>query len=204
MVPLKQIFETRLAVPVSIDTDVNTALLAELSSGIARDCNTAAYVTVGTGIGAGISANGRLIGAPAHPEFGHIYLKRAPADAEFKGICSFHDDCLEGLASARAFESKYGDPRLLSAQHPGWRVEAIYLAQACIVLNSTFRPDRIILGGGLMQAVHLIQLVREEFDVLNANYLSDVSTEDLIVRPHFGDDAGLVGAILKARNAVWS
>lgn len=201
---LKSFFETVLSIPVSIDTDVNGALLAEMEWGASKATKSAAYITIGTGIGAGIFANGALVGKPAHPEFGHIRLKRHNADLNFKGMCSIHGDCLEGLASATALTRRYGDPKALSADHIGWEIEAFYLAQACNVLSLTLRPNKIILGGGLMLAPHLLVKVREQYADLINNYLGQ-SREDidtLIVTPGLGDDAGLYGGVCLAKNSV--
>lgn len=201
MVPLKSRFERALNVPVAIDTDVNAALRAEMSSGAARHCFDAAYITVGTGIGAGICLGGQFAGAPTHPELGHILVKRHAEDLDFNGVCPFHGDCLEGLASAYAFETRYGDPRTLSLDHIGWRIEAYYLAQACINLVMFGRLKKIVLGGGLMRAEHLLPLVKTEFHSLNADYLpiDEGMVDELIQRSGHGDEAGLVGALCLAR-----
>ena len=196
--PIKRHFESRLKVEVEIDTDVNGALLGEQTFGAARDCNSSAYITVGTGIGAGIYANGGLIGRPSHPEFGHISVRRPKEDEHFVSECPFHTDCLEGLASARAFEWRFGPARKLPENHKGWMLEADYLAQACRSLYLSFRPDRISLGGGLMQAKGLLEKVRLEL-IRQMDGYADV-TEDLVrqivTRPGLGDQAGLTGAAL--------
>jgi fructokinase len=201
-VNLKAEFERRLSLPVNIDTDVNGALLAEMKWGAARECHSAAYVTIGTGIGAGIYANGDLLGKPHHPEFGHISVRRHILDRDFKGLCPFHTDCLEGLASAKALTHRFGDPKALSIYHKGWNIIANYLAQACMSLTLTARPERIILGGGLMLAPHLIGAVRKEFFSLMNGYLNQ-SLDDvnaLIVLPVLGDDAGLWGGVKLAKD----
>ena len=197
MTPIRTTFERELQIPVSIDTDVNAALRAELASGAAKGVRSAAYITVGTGIGAGISIDGAIVSNPKHPEFGHITMRRHPLDSDFEGVCPFHADCLEGLASAAAFEARHGDARSLPVNHIGWGIEANYLAQACMSLVATLRLERIILGGGLMQAANLISLVRAEFIDLNADYLPISKTEvsALISLPGHGADAGVRGAI---------
>lgn len=200
---LKADFENLLGVPVSIDTDVNGALLAEMETGAATGVQSAAYVTIGTGIGAGIFSGGALVGRPHHPEFGHIRIARH-ADDTFEGACQFHGDCLEGLASAPAFTVRYGDPVTLPADHKGWLVEAYYLAQACWALSLTFRPERIMLGGGLMLAPHLLGMVRAAYFDLAAGYLGEdrQATDAMIVRPAHGDDAGLLGGLHLARKGL--
>lgn len=192
---LKRAFEAALKIPVSLETDVNGALLAEMKWGSAEGCDSAAYVTIGTGIGAGLFINGRLVGRPSHPEFGHIRLKKHPADRDFDGACSFHGECLEGLASATALTRRFGDPTVLPAGHVGWEMEAYYLAQACLTLYLTARVERIILGGGLMLASHLLESVRAQFGDLLSGYLqmSEAKIDEIIVTPKLEDDAGLFG-----------
>ena len=201
---LKTYFESELSMPVAVDTDVNGALLAEMMWGAGQGARTAAYMTIGTGIGAGLFANGSLIGKPSHPEFGHIRLKRHRDDKDFMGVCSIHGDCLEGLASATALTKRFGNPLELPHDHIGWEIEAFYLAQACNVLALALRPEKIILGGGLMLAPHLLDSVKTEYATLINGYL-DQSPEDidkLIVTPGLGDDAGLYGGAYLARSLV--
>jgi len=195
-------FANTLGLPVTVDTDVNGALLAEMKQGAAKGCASTAYVTVGTGIGAGLFANGGFLGRPSHPEFGHIALRRHPGDENFESVCPFQDDCLEGLASVRAIRARAGPPEDLPADHPVWNIAADYLAQAARALTLTFRPERIILGGGLMLAVHLISRIREAFDQQMGGYLEDAPSAGLITTPGLGDEAGLIGAILLGQQGV--
>ncbi len=196
---LKVYFEQALsvseAIPVAINSDVNGALLAEMAWGAAQKCDSAAYMTIGTGIGAGIFANGDLVGRPTHPEFGHIRIQRHSKDTDFSGVCTFHGDCLEGLASATALTRRFGDPRALEQGHIAWEIEAFYLAQACLSLSLAIRPQRITLGGGVMLAPHLISQVRQQYATLLTGYLAQSEAEiaQLIVTPGLGDDAGIFG-----------
>jgi fructokinase len=203
---LRGAFVQTLGAPLAIDTDVNGALLAELTheQGAARGCQSAAYITIGTGIGAGLLANGAMLGRPSHPEFGHIAVRRHALDAGFDGVCPFHGDCLEGMASASAMRARWGDPAGMAPDHPGWEVIADYLAQACRSLTLTLRPQRIVLGGGVMLAPHLIGRVREAYDRQMAGYLgkAEPDTAHLITTPGLGDDAGLMGALELARRAA--
>lgn len=193
---LRTHFAETLSLPVTVDTDVNGALFAEMKQGAAEGCASAAYVTVGTGIGAGLFANGGFLGRPSHPEFGHIALRRHANDGDFKSVCPFHDDCLEGLASVRAIRARAGAPEDLPADHPVWDIAADYLAQAARALTLTFRPERIIFGGGLMLAPHLISRIRKSFDEQMGGYLEHATSSELITTPGLGDNAGLIGAIL--------
>mgnify|MGYP002629233336 CR=1 FL=1 len=197
---LTAFFGHALGVHPVVDTDVNGALLAEMTKGAARGARSAAYITIGTGIGAGIHVNGGFAGQPVHPEFGHIPLRRHPDDQAFAGICPFHGDCLEGLASVTAMRARWGEPKDLPADHAGWAIIADYLAQACQVLTLTLRLEKIILGGGLMLAPRLLGRVRRTFDTQMAGYLGTHGQpgEALIDTPGLGDDAGLIGALLLA------
>ncbi len=189
-----------LGVPVALDTDVNAALLAEMAWGAARGASSAAYVTIGTGIGAGVFANGGLIGKPRHPEFGHIRVARHPEDHAFSGVCALHGDCLEGLASAVALTARFGDPRALGPEHPAWAIEGRYLGQACLALSLAFRPQKIVLGGGLMLADALLDATRASYGALMAGYLEETAADidALIVRPGLGDEAGMRGGLALA------
>lgn len=195
---LKSYFTEKLTLDLIVDTDVNGALLAEMSRGAARGAKSAAYITVGTGIGAGLFTNDDFAGKPAHPEFGHIPLRRHAEDLAFDGVCPFHGDCLEGLASASAIRARWGEPSELPEDHLGWPIVADYLAQACRTLTLTLRLERIIIGGGLMLAPHLLGRVQASYDAQMSGYLGDKAppASQLIKTPGLGDDAGLVGAVL--------
>jgi fructokinase len=199
---LKHSFEQTLEIPVVIDTDVNGALLAEMAWGNAKGCAAAAYMTVGTGIGAGLMCNGQLIGKPSHPEFGHIRVERHPYDQSFEGVCPFHGDCLEGLASGPSIWARYGDPQSLPEDHVIWDILARYLAQACITLSLTLRADVIVLGGGLMQSESLILKIRKQYLTQINQYLGQnkADIDRLIVPPGLGHKAGSWGGIWLAQS----
>lgn len=194
-VPLRQRFASLLPVPVRLDTDVNAALEAEMSRGAARGAESAAYITVGTGIGGGICAKDRFAGRPAHPEIGHIRVRRHPDDHDFAGTCPFHGDCLEGMASGPAVAARFGDPARLPPDDPRWEIPAFYLAQLSVALVLFFRPRRIVFGGGLLTEDGLIDRIRVNHDSLIAGYVSDAGSEELIVKASLGQDAGLYGAL---------
>ena len=198
---LRSYFKSRLNIPVAIDTDVNGALEGEKSWGAAIGVDSAAYVTIGTGIGAGFFVSDKYLGYPTHSEFGHIPLSRHKMD-EFEGLCPFHGDCLEGMASAKALSARFGPTKEIEQTHFAWDLEAFYLAQACISIYLTVRPERIILGGGIMLAAGLLDKVRTAFVARINGYTGITNKEisDLIVTPGLGDNAGVLGAARLAMN----
>lgn len=195
--PLRRALAEGLGCAVSVDTDVNGALAAEMASGAATDARSAAYITVGTGIGAGIFAGGGFVGRPSHPEFGHIPIRRHPLDTGFAGVCPFHGDCLEGMASGTALTARHADPASLGETAPVWTAIADYLGQACLVLRLTFGIERIVFGGGVMMAPGLLSKVRTAYGAAMNGYLPDPAggAPSLIQAAAHGEDAGLQGAL---------
>jgi fructokinase len=182
-------FASALGVPVGFDTDVNAAALGEHRWGAAAGLDTFVYITVGTGIGGGGMVGGRLLHGLVHPEFGHM---RVPHDWErdpFPGICPYHGDCLEGLASG---------PAMRARPEPSLELEAEYLALGVINVVSVLSPQRVIVGGGVMNEPGLLDLVGSRLQGLAARYV------DLpeLVPPALGDRAGVLGALELARLAL--
>lgn len=189
--PLKSAFDC----PVVIDTDVNGAALAEWRWGAGTGCLSSLYLTVGTGIGGAAVVDGKLLHGLTHPEMGHIKIPRHADDAGFAGICPFHGDCLEGLASGPAVIARWGASLSeLAADHPGHRIIAWYLAQAICSFQAIMAPGRIIMGGGVMGTPGLIELVRREAAATGGGYfVGDI--DSIVVPPGLGDMAGLKGAL---------
>jgi fructokinase len=191
----------RLAVSVAFDTDVNAAALGEHRWGAARGLDTFCYVTVGTGIGGGAVAGGKLIHGFQHPEFGHL---RIPHDRErdpFPGVCPYHGDCWEGLASGPAVEARWGRPASeLGADHAAWQLEAHYLALGIVSAICILSPERIVLGGGVMNAPGLLELVRGEIRSLLNGYIANaaLAADGYVTLPALGSRAGVLGAIALA------
>ncbi len=192
-----------LDVPVGFDTDVNAAALGENRWGAARGLETFIYLTIGTGIGGGGMVNGRLMHGLVHPEMGHI---RIPHDRErdpFPGICPYHGDCLEGLASGPAIEGRWGARgETLRQDHSAWDLEASYLAQAVANLICTLSPERVVVGGGVMQQPRLLPQIQQEVQELLNDYIKAPAIahdiERYIVAPALGKQAGVLGAIALA------
>jgi fructokinase len=196
-----------LAVPVAFDTDVNAAALGEGHYGAAQGLDTFLYLTVGTGIGGGGVAGGRVLHGLVHPEMGHVRVPHDLSADPFPGTCPFHGDCLEGLASGPAMEARWGRPAdALPPDHPGWALEARYLALALHGFVCTLSPRRIVIGGGVMEQPHLLPRTRLELGrLLNGYVQSPVLTGDLahyVVAPALGRRAGVIGALWMAERAV--
>ena len=156
--------ERRFGVPVGFDTDVNGAALAEGRWGAAVGMTDYAYVTVGTGVGVGSIVRGRPIFGLNHTELGHIRVVRKAGD-QFPGVCPFHGDCIEGLASGPAIEARAGVPAVqLAPDHPAWDFVAHGLGQLMHTMVLTTAPARIFLGGGVMGQVHLFERIRQELE----------------------------------------
>jgi fructokinase len=184
-----------LAIPVAFDTDVNAAALAESRWGAARGLRNFVYVTVGTGIGGGALVDGRLLHGRLHPEMGHIRIPHDHARDPFAGNCPYHGDCLEGLAAAPAIEARWGMPgHLLPDGHAAWDLEAEYLAHGIVNWTSILSPERIVLGGGVMQREELFPKLGARVAELLNKYLESPE----IVPPRLGGRAGVLGAIALA------
>ncbi|NUR77500.1 MAG: ROK family protein [Thermoleophilia bacterium] len=181
-----------LQVPVAFDTDVNAAALGEGRWGAAEGLHTFWYITVGTGIGGGLVADGRLVHGVVHPEIGHMRIPHDPARDPFAGVCPFHGDCFEGLASGNAIRARWGSPgEELAADARVWELEAEYLAYGVVNVVCAASPQCVILGGGVMKEPALLPLVRARVRELLAGYVS----EPEIVLPALGDRSGVLGAI---------
>lgn len=192
-----------LAVPIGFDTDVNGAALGEHCWGAAQGLDTFLYLTVGTGLGGGGMMNGKLMHGLLHPEMGHMLLPHNLDQDPFGGACPFHQDCLEGLASGVAIEQRWGQKgNRLPPDHPAWVLEAHYLALGLVNLILICSPQRIILGGGVMDQTQLFPLIRTKVQASLKSYVKMPAIlntiETYIVPPHLGNQAGILGAIALA------
>ena len=196
----------KLGVPVGFDTDVNGAAMAEGRWGAAQGLDDFAYVTVGTGIGVGSIVRGRPIFGMNHTELGHIRVVRKAGD-KFAGVCSFHGDCIEGLASGPAVEARAGQPASqLPPDHPAWDYVAHGLGQLMHTMVLTTAPQRIFLGGGVMSAqTHLFERIRDELRRSLNHYVEGTELEGglahYIVTPGLGTMSGPLGALALAADA---
>lgn len=190
-------------VPITFDTDVNGAALGELRWGAAKGLNSCLYLTVGTGVGGGAIVHGKRVHGLLHPEMGHLMLPRAEGDM-FEGHCPYHKTCLEGMATGPALKARWGVPaETLPQDHQAWVFEAHYLAMALVNYILTLSPERIILGGGVMEQKHLFPMIRSRVQHTLNNYISSPAIMEnidaYIVPPSLGSNAGVLGAIALAQ-----
>ena len=200
-----------LDLPVGLDTDVNGAALGEYSWGAAQGCDPTVYLTVGTGIGGGAVVGGQPLHGLLHPEMGHVRVPRARDTAgrldPFPGICPFHGDCLEGLASGPALAARTGRAASdLAADDPVWHLEAAYLAAALAHYVLILSPQCVVVGGGVLEQPHLLPRVRRELRRLLGNYIPRTQVaaglDRYVVAPYWGAEAGLAGAFVLAEQAA--
>ena len=185
----------RLGVPVAFDTDVNAAALGEHRWGALQGLDVCCYVTVG--IGGGILVGGTPVHGLQHPEVGHLRIPHDRDEDPFPGVCPFHGDCWEGLASGPAMEARWGRPADQVADDAPWALEARYLALGVLALMAVVSPQRIVVGGGVLNRRGLLELVQRQLDQLVSGY---VAVPEL-VPPALGARAGVLGALALAESA---
>lgn len=194
-----------LQVPVELETDMNGACLGEMTFGIARGLDSVVYVSIGTGIGAGVAVNGSLLHGMLHPEAGHMLLRRHPRDG-YEGICPFHATCFEGLASGPAIAERWGRPaEELTGDAKVWEMESHYIAQAMVNLILVMSPRIIILGGGVMKQELLFPMIRERVKKILNEYLNTSEMTDMehyIVPASLNGNQGVLGCIELARRGL--
>jgi fructokinase len=189
-----------LNVPIGFDTDTNAAALGEATWGSARNVRNFVYLTVGTGIGGGGLIEGRLMHGLLHPEMGHLLVPHDWKEDGYAGSCTFHGDCLEGLASGTALLGRWGQKgEDLPPTHRAWDLEAHYLSLGLVNVICTLSPRRIVLGGGVMQQASLLKRIQLNVRRLLNDYLRVPEVlnniDQYIVISKLGNRAGVLGAI---------
>jgi fructokinase len=189
-----------VSAPVVIDTDVNGAALGEGAWGAASGMSNYAYVTVGTGIGAGVVVDGALIGDKSHPEMGHIPTRRLANDTH-DGTCPYHGDCLEGMAAGPALEARFGSYPTWAGRDEVLHLAAHYVAQGLLALLYIASPERMIVGGGVASMPGFHDRLRYELGELAANYPDPLDLDLAVSKPGLGDRSGIAGAFVLAASA---
>ena len=199
--------KSALSLPIGFDTDVNGAALGEFRWGAAQGLDSFVYLTVGTGLGGGGLVNGRPIHGLMHSEMGHMRVPHDRTRDPYPGWCTYHGDCLEGLTCGPAIEERWQvNARDLTVEHPAWRLEAHYLALGLVNIITVLSPQRIIMGGGVMDQSQLFPMIRAEVLALLNNYIQKPEIteriDEYIVPPGLGNRAGVLGAIALAQDAA--
>jgi len=206
--PVREKFQVALGVPVKLDTDVDAAARAEWAWGAAQGCSNMLYLTVGTGIGVGAIVDGKVVVGRSHPEMGHMRIPQHPDDCEpgspgrlWGGNCVVHGNCWEGLASgpARAKRAEIWARAGLPGPNAA-SLESEYIALGLVNLISCYRPERLVIGGGVLHDPALLPRVRPRTaELLDVGYFPEaLRVDDLVVVPELGDAAGVTGALLLA------
>lgn len=191
---------SRLDVDITFDTDVNAAALGESIWGASRNLDPSIYLTIGTGIGGGYIKDGKPLRGMTNPEMGHIRIPHDWDKDPFQGICQYHGDCFEGLASGNALHERLGKPaETIAADHPAWQLEIDYIGHALANIILVLSPRIIILGGGVMNNIFLFTGIRKKVREILNNYVQTreimENIDQYIVPPQLGGDAGVLGSI---------
>lgn len=202
---LVRTFQKELNIPIGLDTDVNASCLGEMTYGCAKGIGSVLYLTVGTGIGAGIAIDGKLVHGMLHPDLGHITVERHKEDS-FEGLCPYHKDCLEGMASGPAIEKRWGRKAYeLTDNEKVWEIESYYLARALSNSILSLSPQIIILGGGVMKQAQLFPLIRAKVTEMIAGYMKTpelMNMEHYIVPNSLKGNQGILGCLELGRRKV--
>ena len=199
--PIYRTLAESCAVPVALNTDVNGAAVGEGRWGAAQGMKDYVYVTIGTGIGAGIVVGGEVLIGEGHPESGHMRVARLEGDS-YPGACPYHGDCLEGLAAGPALEARFGRPETFAGNHAVLALVCGYLAQGLANLVYTVAPERIIVGGGVSSLPGFHASLRSGLADLLGAYPDEHDLDLLVSRPGLGTSSGLAGALALAARMV--
>lgn len=195
-----------LDVPMEIETDVAGSCLGEVTFGDSKGLKNVVYITIGTGIGAGVYSQGNMVHGMLHPEVGHMIIPKR-VDDKGESACPFHDSCLEGLAAGPSIEKRWGTKgdELNDSNEEVWELEAHYLAVSIVNLIYTLCPERIILGGGVMHHNVLFPMIREKVLNMINGYLDIEGLKNIdsyIVPASLNGAQGIVGCLELARRAI--
>ncbi|UJR35247.1 hypothetical protein I4U23_028011 [Adineta vaga] len=195
-----------LNVPVAFETDVNAPAMTEAAL---RGDSSAAYITVGTGVGVGLVLENIPVHGLMHPEGAHIKCERIAGD-DYPGDCPYHGSCIEGMCKAKAVADRLNImPSLLSTipdDHPVWNIQAYYIAQLCASVIYLTSVKRIIIGGGLMKRNGLFEHIRKHVLQILNDYLNiptiTKNIDDYIVPSKLGELIGLQSAFDLAQRVI--
>ncbi|MBI3665305.1 MAG: ROK family protein [Acidobacteria bacterium] len=152
--PLAAALEDALRVSCRMDNDANLGALGEYSAGAGRDVRSLLYMTLSTGIGAGLLLDGKIVrGADSLAgELGHIPLEAEGPPCECGGR-----GCFEALCAGRAIEARTGRSAAHLLQDPAFRAGYVpVLARGLRIALLLLNPERIVIGGGLSKVGHVL------------------------------------------------
>jgi fructokinase len=201
-------FKNVFNVPIGFDTNVNAAAVGEYRSGNAQGLDTFIYITIGSGIGAGGMVSGKLMHGLIHPEIGHMLVPQDHTKDNFDGICSYHGNCLEGLASGPAMQKRWKVKAALDLppNHQAWDLEANYISMALVNCILILSPQKIIVGGGVMKQKELLPKIREKVKQYLNGYIKHEkilnNIDEYIVNSQLENESGIVGTIALAEQAL--
>lgn len=215
-----RIMKENLDIPVYVGNDADCAALGEVTSGVAKGCNNAIILTLGTGVGGGLIINRRIFNGsfPGGGELGHQVIIQGGR----RCTCG-RDGCLEAYASATgliasAKEAALSNPSSMlnklvdghmsqmnakipfdAAQQGDAVAQKVideyigYLATGITNLINVFKPEMVVLGGGIAKQEEklikpLVEAVKKEV------YAGDLQTKIDVAL--LGNDAGIIGAAM--------
>lgn len=191
-VDIRGLLQRALGVPVVMSTDVGAAALGEVTLGAGRGAQDLVYLTIGTGVGAGIVLGGHISHGRHYAELGHVLLPQYAVT----GVCAYHGGCFEGLASGPALTARLGFPATeLSDDDPAWDFEAQVVAAGLHNIVCATVPEVIVVGGGVGSRAGLHSRVPQLLESSLAGYLP----VPVLRTPGLGSDSGVVGALLLAQ-----
>ncbi|WKN29342.1 ROK family protein [Apilactobacillus kunkeei] len=200
-------FKHHFNIPISFTTDVNSRAYGEYISSILNDdpILSLAYITISDGVGVGIVNDGKFVGHMGSPEIGHIIPQRNVNDQDFKGTCPYQCDCLEGLVSTKAIEARtHQRPQEISMFNPIWDTVAFYIAQSVIQTTVFIRPQKVILGGSILNEIELGK-IKEQFKKLFDGYLDVGDIDQYITLPsQDADKLSIIGNLALAKQQFYS
>ncbi|WP_019636180.1 ROK family protein [Paenibacillus fonticola] len=202
--PLMDALKSHFSLPIIFENDATAAALAEKWQGAAQECEHFIFITISTGIGAGIYSHGKLItGATGNAgDVGHLVIDPSAGDC----VCG-QQGCWEFIASGTAIArqaSRLLDRDVTSkevfdlAQEGHAEMKRLvdqvfrYIGMGCVTLINTLDPEKVVIGGGVSQVGDpLFHAVR---DYVKACALNPSGQNTPIVPAALNQDAGLIGA----------
>lgn len=217
--PVKMLIEEGTGIPFAIDNDANVAALGERWKGAGENEDNMAFLTLGTGVGGGIVAEGNLLhgSVGAAGEVGHITVEPDGYDctcgkkgcletvASATGVVRLARDYADQYAGESALKVAIDDGQLVTAkdvfdfakQNDALAVKVIdkvafYLGLACGNIANILNPSTIVIGGGVSNAGEF--LVEQVQNYFNTFTFPAIRSSCKIRLAQLGNDAGVIGA----------